>query len=46
MKLLDFRGDSLDALRAFPLAARREGGFQLDKVQQGLNPDDWEPPHY
>jgi phage-related protein len=43
MKLLDFRGDSLDALRAFPLAVRRELGFQLDKVQQGFEPDDWKP---
>ena len=42
-KEIDFRGDSLDALRAFPVAARKEAGFQLDKVQSGLDPDDWKP---
>ena len=31
-KEIDFRGDSLDALRAFPVLARKEAGFQLDKV--------------
>jgi phage-related protein len=24
-------------------AARRGAGFQLDKVQRGLDPDDWKP---
>lgn len=38
-----FRGDSLDRLRAFPRSARREGGFQLDRVQRGLQPDDFKP---
>lgn len=42
-KELSFRGTSLDDLRAFPSDARREAGFQLDKVQQGLAPDDWKP---
>lgn len=26
-----------------PFPARREAGFQLDKVQQGGEPDDWKP---
>jgi phage-related protein len=30
-------------LRAFPLNARRQVGFQLDRVQDGLQPDDWKP---
>lgn len=42
-KEIDFRGDSLDNLRVFPLAARKEAGFQLDKVQCGKDPDDWKP---
>lgn len=42
-KPIEFRGDSLDALRAFPDGARREAGFQLDKVQRGEVPDDWKP---
>jgi phage-related protein len=43
VKLITFLGDSLEAMRAFPLGARREAGFQLDKVQRGLAPDDWKP---
>jgi phage-related protein len=27
----------------FPRSARREVGFQLDKVQRGHDPDDWKP---
>lgn len=42
-KPVEFRGSSLDDLRAFPLAARREAGHQLDQVQGGLEPDDWKP---
>lgn len=43
MKLIAFRGASLDDLRAFPAEARREAGHQLDRVQRGLEPDDWKP---
>lgn len=43
MKPVEFLGDSLAALRAFPQPARREAGFQIDKVQRGLKPDDWKP---
>jgi len=43
MKPVEFRGDSLDALRSFPRSARREAGFQLDKVQRGFDPDEWKP---
>ena len=28
-------------LRRFPDAARREAGYQLDRLQQGLDPTDW-----
>lgn len=38
-----FRASTLDDLREFPLAARREVGHQIDQVQMGLNPDDWKP---
>ena len=38
-----FRGSALDDLRAFPDAARRQAGFQLDLVQNGRDPDDWKP---
>lgn len=42
-ELVEFRGSALDDLRAFPVAARREVGYQLDRVQQGGEPDDWRP---
>lgn len=42
-KPIEFRGSSLDDLRAFPLVARREAGHQLDQVQNGQEPDDWKP---
>lgn len=42
-KPVEFKGSSLDDLRAFPLAARREAGHQLDQVQNGHEPDDWKP---
>lgn len=40
-KPVEFRGSSLEDLRAFPLTARREVGHQLDQVQHGRDPDDW-----
>jgi phage-related protein len=43
MKPLSFLGSPLEAVRAFPEAARREVGYQLDRVQRGLDPDDWKP---
>ena len=42
-KPLRWVGTSLEDLRAFPDAARREVGYQLRRLQQGLLPDDWKP---
>lgn len=42
-KPVEFRGSSLDDLRAFPVSARREGGFQIDRLQHGLEPRDAKP---
>jgi phage-related protein len=42
-KPVEFRGSALDDLRAFPVSARCEAGYQLDQVQHGLEPDDWKP---
>ncbi|OAI10144.1 hypothetical protein A1507_21925 [Methylomonas koyamae] len=42
-KTVEFRGRSLEDLRTFPLSARREAGFQIDKLQHGQEPDDWKP---
>jgi phage-related protein len=43
VKPVEFRGSALDELRAFPEAARREAGYQLDQIQHGRDPDDWKP---
>lgn len=43
MKKAEFRGSSLDDLRAFPEDAKREAGYQIDRVQNGLEPDDFKP---
>ncbi len=37
-------GSSYEDLLKFPFDSRREAGFQLGKVQAGLEPDDWKPP--
>ncbi|GGD02160.1 type II toxin-antitoxin system RelE/ParE family toxin [Aureimonas glaciei] len=43
MKPVAFLGSALDALRSFSEDARRRIGFQIDRVQRGLDPDDWKP---
>jgi len=42
-KPLVWLGSARRDVRAFPADARRRCGFQLRKVQQGLDPDDWKP---
>ncbi len=42
-KTLIWLGSSRVDLRAFPALSRRLAGFQLRRVQQGLDPDDWKP---
>jgi phage-related protein len=42
-KPLVFLGSARRDIRAFPPDARRRSGFQLRRVQQGLDPDDWKP---
>ena len=36
-------GSSYNDLLAFPDESRRQAGFQLAKVQAGLDPDNWKP---
>jgi phage-related protein len=43
LKPVEFAGDSLVRLREFPETARRSAGYQLDRIQRGLEPDDWKP---
>jgi phage-related protein len=42
-KPVRFLGDSLESLREFPNDARHDAGYQLDRVQRGLQPDDFKP---
>lgn len=42
-KALIWLGSARDDLRAFPDDARRVAGFQLWRVQRGLEPNDWKP---
>jgi phage-related protein len=43
MKDIQFIGRSLESIRDFPDVAKREAGYQLDRVQHGLDPIDWKP---
>jgi len=42
-KAIQFCGGALDDLRAFPSSARRDAGYELNKVQMGRDPSDWKP---
>jgi phage-related protein len=42
-KEIRWLGSAFDDLLAFPAEVRRHAGFQLRKVQAGLNPDNWKP---
>lgn len=43
MKPVSFLGDSLEVIRAFSEGPRRSLGYQIERVQRGLEPDDWKP---
>ena len=43
MKSVTWMGSSLDDLVAFPPDARRNAGYQLERVQRGEEPFDWKP---
>ena len=42
-KQIRWVGSAYDDLLAFPKDARKDAGFQLGKVQAGLEPIDWKP---
>ena len=42
-KDLAWIGSSLADLSAFPVDAKRAAGFNLRRVQRGLNPERWKP---
>jgi phage-related protein len=43
MKPVKFLGDSLEQIRAFPGPAQSIAGFQLDRIQRGVEAEDWRP---
>jgi phage-related protein len=43
VKPIRFVGDTLQAIRNFPASAKSKAGHQLERVQRGLDPQDWRP---
>jgi phage-related protein len=43
MKPVEFLGTSRDAIRNFPPSARAVAGHQIERIQRGLDADDWKP---
>jgi phage-related protein len=43
VKPIVWLGNVRDAIRGFPQDVRQVAGFQLWRVQQGLEPNDWKP---
>lgn len=43
LKTVFFLGDSRKAILSFPADARRRAGYELDRVQRGIEPTDWKP---
>ncbi len=43
LKQVRWIGDSRERISAFPDEARREAGYQLERVQAGKDPADWKP---
>jgi len=42
-KRIQWVGSSYNDIMKFPLSARKESGFQLGRIQNGLEPHDWKP---
>jgi phage-related protein len=43
VKRLVWLGSSIEDLRSWPTEAQRETGYQLFKIQSGMDPSDWKP---
>jgi phage-related protein len=43
VKTLYWLGSSLDDVKELPEDARREAGYDLRRIQAGLDPRDWKP---
>ena len=42
-KDVELEGSSLAELSKWPDRIKTEAGYQIDRVQQGMNPEDWKP---
>ena len=42
-KVIYWIGTSYKDLLNFPVEAKRDAGYQLHRIQNGLNPEDWKP---
>lgn len=42
-KDITFLGSSLSDIQAFPAPAKRQAGYELSRVQLGIDPTDWKP---
>lgn len=42
-KPLIWLGDSLEAVKSFSVAAKKEAGHELGQIQEGREPSDWKP---
>lgn len=43
LKRIEWVGNSLKELKSFSDAAQDDAGYELYKIQQGLEPKDWKP---
>lgn len=41
MQQVTFEGNSLEIIRAFPVNAKQRAGYEIDRVQRGLEPLNW-----
>ncbi|MBL3591837.1 MAG: type II toxin-antitoxin system RelE/ParE family toxin [gamma proteobacterium endosymbiont of Lamellibrachia anaximandri] len=42
-KAIYWVGSSYKDLLSFPVEAKQDAGYQLHRIQNGLNPEDWKP---
>ncbi len=43
MRTVIFEGSSLEMIRNFPDDARNRAGYEIDRVQRDLEPENWKP---
>jgi len=43
MKKIIWLGNTHETIKSYPDIIRQEAGYNLDKVQRGMNPYDWKP---